>query len=268
LKHGVTESDSIDYVFLINDYVCTLPIPSYKNVRAIKKENSFDLAAFHGGLSAVDVESFDAFIFMNSSCIGPFMPAYVTTPWHAVITGMLSDSVKLVAPIIEIPPDDLGVKCLATFRHIKPGDTNVPFVHTYFLATDRVGLGVLLQSGVFSAQKITKDEAVLRHERLTTACILNEGHSVRSLMLKYADVDFSDKANWKFSRWSTSKVTCPEVPGNYDGIDVNPLEVMFVKNLRFPHAHRKVIHAGISPWLETCLSRYVSWLSKPRDAVQ
>jgi hypothetical protein len=259
LKHGVAESGVIDYVFLINDYVCTVPIPEYRNVSVIKKDNSLDLAAFHVGLSSVDIEKYDAFIFMNSSCIGPFVPVYSQPAWYDSIINMLSESVKLVAPIIEVPPDDLGVRCLEELRYIKPGDTNVPFVHTYCFATDRAGLSILQRNNVFVACTNNKDEAIRRLERLTTACILNAGYSVRSLMLRYANVDFSNKANWQFSRWSNTTTTCPEVPGNYDGIDVDPFEIVFIKNLRFPHAHRLPRDSGIGERLRIYVAKYVSW---------
>ncbi len=260
VKHGVTESDDITFKFLINDFVCTVPIPQYENISIIKKSNSFDLSSYHVGLEPADIENFDYFIFMNSSCIGPFLPTFIDGPWHQSMLTLLDHEVKLVGPVVEIPPDDLGAKCIKNFNYIQPNDQHIPFIHTYMFATDKIGLAVLKGYGVFIDGEIDQLDLIQKYERLISSAIINEGFKIKSLLLRFKRINLVDKKEWVSKKWS-NKITCPEVPNNYDGIDLNPLEIIFVKNLRRKHLFRKARYAGISKTLKLYLHKYIEWQS-------
>src|SRR5262249_35200134 len=146
LRHGTTCSEGVDYIFLINDYTCTASIPNLKNIRIVKKDNSFDLEAYEVGLSQVDPTEYRCFIFLNSSCIGPFIPNYIDTPWYKLIAEQFKGRIKLVAPVAEVPPDNYGALCLERHKYINSSDTCVPFLHTYMFATDHEALPLLRES--------------------------------------------------------------------------------------------------------------------------
>jgi hypothetical protein len=257
LRHGTTCSEDVDYVFLINDYRCTASIPDSKNIRIVKKDNSFDLEAYEVGLSQVDPKGYGSFIFLNSSCIGPFIPNYVDTPWYSIIAEQFKGRVKLVAPILEIPPDNLGAVCLDKHKHINSSDRCVPFLHTYMFATDHEALPILRES-VFSKKITSREELIVKYERLVTSAVLNDGYTIKSFMRRYRSIDFSNKQYWDSEKWTNSRQpTCPEVAGNYDGIDVAPFEIMFVKNIRRRHAFRR--NSGISETLQLYLEKYMQW---------
>ncbi|RYZ76520.1 MAG: hypothetical protein EOP04_31980, partial [Proteobacteria bacterium] len=246
LDFGVSENAEVDYAIVVNDFACTAKFPACKNLRKISRANSFDLFAYREAVDSLGIDNYSKFIFLNSSCVGPFLPVYEHRRWDQVVTSSLSDRIKLVGPIAEFPPDNLGVTSLGKYKSIQPSDANVPFIHTYMFATDRAGLDILLTYGAFPNHAISKDEAIHVYERLVSSSILNEGFELKCFLKRYGSVDISDKKNWKATKWTPNVASCPEVPGNYDGIDVSPLELIFVKNLRGSHSHRSVAHSGIS----------------------
>lgn len=260
INKGVFKNDEIDYIFLINDFKCAVKIPEFKNVTVIKKENSTDLEAFRYGLEKINLKNYAYYIFINSSCCGPYLPAYVTEPWYKLITHKLTKRVKLVSPIVEFSADNLGAKALEKFKTINPDDTDVPFLHSYMFATDQVGVKILLKYNALPKEEITKRKAVTHYERLISSAILNEGYHLISFLAKYRNVDINEKSNWVYKKWSKTKDTCPEIPGNYSGIDVHPFEIMFVKNIRPQNITRPKRKANISIELTNYIDRYSNWL--------
>lgn len=260
IRKGVSDTDSIDFVFIINDYKCSIKFPNFKNIRIIKKENSFDLNSYLFALKEYDISSYDKFIFLNSSCIGPILPVYAKECWVKLVTNQLDEKIKLVAPIVEIPRDSYGAQAIRQYKYISESDVSVPFLHTYMFATDKVGLNVLLEYGVLTDDKIEQFELVHTFERLISSCILNEGFSIKSLLKKYENVDLALKSNWNAKKWNDSDTkTCPEIPGNYDGIDVHPFELIFTKNIRRKHSFRSWRISGISRILRSYIRNYVKW---------
>lgn len=156
------------------------------------------------------------FIWLNSSVRGPFLPSYVEHKihWTRPFTERIDDSVKLVGSSISC-----GVS------HEYPPE---PHVQSYAVATDRVGLDVLKNSGrVFKCYK-TMREVVYYSEMGASVAILDAGYNIDSLMLRYQGI------NWRKLRGYVLEFACngamnPLQPKFYDGIDIDPLEVMFVK---------------------------------------
>jgi hypothetical protein len=91
---------------------------------------------------------------------------------------------------------------------------------------------------------------------------LNEGFEINSLLLKYSTINISGKSNWDHTKWTQNKYTCPEIPGNYDGIDVTPFELIFIKNIRRKHRFRSWRHSGLSKTLEKYINTYTRWMKQ------
>lgn len=149
------------------------------------------------------------YLLLNSSVRGPFLPRYFDPrgqrPWTAALTGLLSDDVKLVGTTIS---------CQGQVH-----------VQSMVLATDRVGLAVLWKAGTLDCAR-DRDDAILRYELGASAQIMARGYSVDCLMLRYRGVDWL--------REQQAHAACnggrnPFVALNNDGLDINPLEVLFVK---------------------------------------
>lgn len=261
IKFGTIESESVDYVFIINDYKCSVDFPVFKNIRIIKKDNGFDLNSYIFAIKQLELSNYDFFFFINSSCIGPILPTYTTKNWVEIFTDLFNDKIKLIAPIVEIPQDNFGSLALNNNnKFIQKSDKSIPFLHTYMFATDKVGMNILLSYEVFREHQIDQFELIHKFERLITSCILNEGYGIRSFLKRFENVDLSLKENWDVSKWSNSlSKTCPEIPKNYDGIDVHPFELIFTKSIRRRHTYRPWGRAGLSKELKNYLKNYVKW---------
>jgi hypothetical protein len=107
---------------------------------------------------------------------------------------------------------------------------------------------------------INKDDIVYIIERKITSSILVKGYKIKSLLTRFKKVDVNNESTWNTKLWSGNNgATCYEVPGNYFGIDLNPLEVIFVKNIRNQNATRGESQAGISETLSSYLKNYIDW---------
>jgi hypothetical protein len=247
LNNGIENNNDYTYLLIINNYICSLDIP--KNIYVIKKENSYDLEAYNEifTYNKINIKNYKYFLFINSSCIGPFLPNYCND-WVKCFTNLLNSNIKLVGPIIENPGDGNGIKAFNNFHKTnKYYNFDVPFIHSYMFATDNIGLDILKKYKIFD--KVNKhDDLIFNKERLLTSSILLNGYNIKSLLYKYKKFNINNNF---FSD--------PEIPYNYDGIDVNPFEIIFVKNIRNTHNLRLLKNSGISNILDKYLSKYIEW---------
>ena len=106
---------NIHYIFIINGGQCRVDLPTSSNVRILRVKNTgSDMAGYAAGLEEAGVQSnnvlrkklFSYFIFINSSCRGPFLPQYLDglIHWTTPFIRMMSDNVKLVGPSIQFIP--------------------------------------------------------------------------------------------------------------------------------------------------------------------
>ena len=253
IKNGIINNKSYTYLLIINNYECTVDIP--QNIFIIKKENSYDLEAYNVIFNQkyFNIKDYKYFIFINSSCIGPFIPTYCNN-WITCFTDLINDNVKLVGPIIENNGNYLGYKAFINFNSNINIDNlysdNVPFIHSYMFVTDDIGLSLLKKYNIF--EKVTsKYELITVKEYLLSSCILYNNYNIKSLLLKYKNINWLDK--------NTDYFGDPEIPNNYDQIDINPFEVIFIKNIRNVNEFRNDNIKGISTTLNLYLTKYLEW---------
>lgn len=253
IKNGSIKNNEYTYLLIINNYQCSINIPDYYVV--IKKENSYDLEAYNiiFNNEYINIKDYKYFIFINSSCIGPFIPVYCNN-WVKCFTDLINDNIKLVGPIIEKNGNDLGYKAFINFDLNNNNNTlfsdRLPFIHSYMFATDYIGLELFKKYNIFEKVK-SKEELIIIKEYLLTSCILYNNYNVKSLLFKYKNINWlNDKINF---------YSDPEIPNNYDGIDINPFEIIFVKNIRNSHEFRNENIAGISDYLKLYLTKYIEW---------
>lgn len=278
LTNGLVKG--VYYHFIINHHICTVEIQENEFVRIFKRTDSIDLAAYKFSIQQVaDQTKYSHYFFINSSCRGPFLPPWATSQtWVDVFIGTMSkhqkngnnndndaDAINLIAPIIEFPPDSLGYVSMDV--PVDPSAPNMPFLHTYMFGCTRSALVILLNARCFDGVDDIKDsdrlQAVLNNERRITACILlsSENSSVKSLLTKYQKVNLKNPTQWHAQKWCmpTSTASCPEVPFNYDGIDLHPYEVVFIKNIRRSNVTRAQLYAGISESLTRIIDNFTKW---------
>ena len=272
LRHGLVPH--VHFVFIIHGEECSVELPSSENspeVTILRRPNTFDLVGFCNVLEehfSDTIQQYGYIFFLNSSCRGPFLSPVITTyspHWTQIFISLLQNTDShMVAPVIEIPP--LDIECLDTGhrRHA------VPFLHTYMFCIDHKALHVLREKifPLLKVEGISRTDLLLI-ERQISACLLFNGLRIHSLLLKYRDVDWLDRRQWNYGKWAWGmahtgggrmRLSCPEIPGNYGGIDIHPLEVIFFKNIRQTHDGRRKSEAGISEDTHRILERYTSWL--------
>ena len=210
LRHGVSPRRDRQYIIAINGS-CSIEneIPAFENVEVVKRGNTgFDFGAWAHALRGVQPDQFDYFFFLNSSVTGPFIPQYQdSASWPDVFTSLLSDRVKLAGITVNVYEGD-------------------PIVQSMFLATDRQGLRVLVDAGIFkdNDRDATKHEVIFRREIPCSKVILAAGFSVDSLGAEHH----------KRSTATLRKNRSGDIvyPGAYLGHTLEPLDTCFFKTNR------------------------------------
>eukprot|EP00891_Asterochloris_glomerata_P006722 jgi/Astpho2/6722/Aster-06741 len=260
LKHGVAEGDGCEYVVVIqtgegSKALDPLP-PAPANVRFEYHPNScYDWGTFGWLLDTGKIQpaGYKYFIFMNSSVRGPFIPPYLQgkVRWQATLTSKLSDTVKLVGPTIscEGSPKD----------GIVDGEwrTN-PHVQSYVVATDQVGFGIMYRNGnVFKCHTDMWD-TIFHAELGSSWTVLQAGYNIDSFMMRYQGIDWLDKRNWECNNRQVLLVN-PYGEHYYDGISLNPFEVLFVKT--------KGVLLGNDWSYSTLATKYDQWMAAQASGV-
>jgi len=218
IKHAIRPNDNCQYIIIlqVGDASTTHKFPELpSNAHYLIHSNEcYDLGtfgwAFHSQID--NLSSYKYFILMNSSIRGPFFPAYMPKAmhWTDTFTSKINDNVKLVGPTINCG----GI----------PGmPTTAPHVQSYLLATDRIGLDVLLKTVLSCYDNIM--DTIKYGEIGASKAIMDAGYTIDCLMLKYQGVDWR---NARVGRECNANVN-PLVPRFVDGTTITPFEVLFVK---------------------------------------
>ncbi|KAL6766934.1 hypothetical protein ACKKBG_A37960 [Auxenochlorella protothecoides x Auxenochlorella symbiontica] len=226
LEHGVAADDGVDYVIVMQEGESVLGetrLPTLPaNVRLVRHPNScFDWGTFGWviGTKHVDTARYRYVLFLNSSVRGPFLPPYWPRAlhWTEVLTSRLTDQVKLVGSTIS---------CEGTWKDgVLTGEKRQnPHIQSYVVAMDQVSLNVLRSDASALQCYEAYHDAVWYAEMGSSAAILRAGFNIDSLMLRYQGVDWRDTNNW-----GCNAALNPYAEYMYDGINLSPFEVMFVK---------------------------------------
>ncbi len=245
------DNDGVDYYFIlqnVNNKIVNeseMPILPKRNAHYIQHENKcFDFGSagwfFHtytygnpwmNQTAIIDqdkrlnITQYKYFILMNSSMRGPFFPPYYlkflldykedfeeTFYWYYAFTKRLNSKVKLVGSTIS---------CIPT-----------PHVQSYFLATDFVGLTIMLKPGSHGASGSEgifgcygmKGDVSYKSEVASSNRILESGYMIDSVLTKYQKVNFNEQRNRLCNQHRN-----PYLDNNLEGTQLEPYEVIFVK---------------------------------------
>ena len=162
---------------------------------------------------------------------------------------------KVWTSMLSLTASLLGEASPNTGGSSKPGTRCVPHVQSMVLATDNVGIRILEEAGVFECHS-SLSHVVYYSEIGSSKAIFDAGYDIGSLLLKYeaseADPDFSWRALYASGSAGCNRGTNPTLHSAYDGMNLHPLETMFIKAKR-----------GLSPGYETMsrISRFAHALS-------
>jgi len=253
IKHGIVHSSNYHYVFIIHNGLCSIPIPESTTIQTYTyKEYDYDLSSYKWFFKMmleknhIYFNQYKTFYFINSNCIGPFLPTITESNWIELFNKKL-ERYDLIAPIVEFPPDYHGYNI-----HGIDTTLNVPFLHSYMFGTNKESLDILKKI-LF---EITDSVMNITNERRLTSEYLLQGKKIHSLLMAFKNIDINDSSIWNYKLWNKNTLTCYEVPENYFDIDVNPLEVIFIKNI-CKNSHRN--YSTISNYLYKIIINYISW---------
>ena len=135
---------------------------------------------------------------------------------------------------------------------------NIPFLHTYMFAVNKNGFLTIIE--LF--KDLTNDKTNNIHmERKITSYFLLNNKKIYTFLSKFKNIDINNKDNWDYNKWNNdNNPSCYEIPNNYFNMDIHPYEVIFVKNIRNPHEHRKAIYSDISDNLKLQIENYSKWM--------
>lgn len=258
LKTGVFDNQEYFYIFIINNSKCSLTFPKFSNIEVIyRTENNCDMMTYNWLIKDKPSEYFSNYsyyYFVNSSCIGPFMPTICINNWIESMNYFLLNH-SMIGPIVEIPPDSNGY----SYLNIQ-STNNIPFIHTYMFGLTKSGFDIF-KNILNKITDTSKMNMVCNIERVLTSSILLSGGKIKTLLSRFNKYDINQEKRWRTDIWNEpGKPSCYEVPGNYYGIDVNPFEIIFVKNIRNSSEVRASKNAGISDILRKQIENYRKWL--------
>lgn len=222
LREGLSGDPEIEFAFVLQGGICSLPIPEQPNIHVIRRTNEgFDFGAHAAAIEDAakrhntDVKHlpYDSCVFLNDGAVGPFLPSYFPKDrhWTSIFSDRMSEVIKLVGTsIVCLPESDSG----------GPG----PKVEGFCFSLDRVGLRVCLDRGTIFTNHRTKRDAIIHGEYGVSRAILEAGYSMDCLLYRYQGLDWRSPENWKLN-----ECIHPSREGTYGGISIHPFEVVFHK---------------------------------------
>lgn len=212
IKNGVFNNNNVQYNFIIKGNKCSVKIPDYGNIKVYKMKNEgYDFGGYSYSIQMINKNTFDYYIFLNDTVIGPFVPRFNSKNiWYEYFISLISDKVKLVGPTIN-----------------RKNYNNIPeHVQSMAFGTDYIGLKLLIENNIFNIEnniKVFKTkgkfEFIINFEVEMSGVIIKNGYEISSFMqydnyykkIEHGDIHYNNK---------------------YFDITVNPVEIMFIKNNR------------------------------------
>lgn len=229
---------NIDYYLVING-TCTIDLDMYTkkhaNITVIRRENQgFDFGGWQNVIKHHLHKSYDYYVFINSSVIGPYHEREGT--WLDAFLPLFTSGkdVKLVGTSINIL-DDYSSYGDNFLRSIYQKEGPYAHVQSMFFILNQEGFDYLNQYGFFD------DEETLNHitdihymvqykEIMMSQLILKHGWNINCILSKYRDLDYR-----KVDTNINPSGTDPYYRGSYFGETIQPGEVVFYKAYRLPN---------------------------------
>lgn len=224
IRAGVRPNDPVDYLFIIQGHNLSVTIPDYSNVKVLRRwrNNCYDFGAYGIGIAWLGgpefITQYDHIIFINPSAVGPILPKYwpQSLHWSEIFTSRIRGNVHACgASLVCLPPGDLGGWG--------------PRVEGMAFVASQQAVQATLARKVFTCHK-SKIDVIVNGEYMFSKVLLELGMNLDSLLLKYGQVDWTDKKNWNcnHNEHPARKLTY-STDENEQKISVHPLETVFFK---------------------------------------
>lgn len=206
----------------------TVSIPELRNLRRIEVENmNFDYGGYCAAIAATpNLQCYDAFVFVNSSMRGPYVPSYAKGPWYRAFTDCFDDDVGLVGAAI----NECSSRDAELYRKKYGGSGSCAHVQSTAYAMPARTMRMLLESGFYEDRPaLDKGDVISEYELRLSQLVLQSGWDLKCLLPEYNLVDYR---TGEACRNVTSRRGDPSWPFGYFGRSAHPYETMFVKTER------------------------------------
>lgn len=214
IRMGLQDS-SADIVFVCNDLTLTLDVPPH--VTYLRRENKgHDFGAWSHGLLTNDrYKSYEIFICINSTSMGPFTPRWCTKSWVDIFRDELVENVHLVGPTIN------SMNAPKDHAHVQ----------SYCFAMTRPALDLLIDRGIFSLTTGAKDktDAVYNYEIRMSREVIARGWNIAALVYYPREIDWSFKDKQPSDYAQIIFGGDIAFPGYFYRQTVHPYECVFMK---------------------------------------
>jgi hypothetical protein len=175
IRTAVFEDPSVDFVFIANNVEADIALPAH--VKLLKRPNiGYDFGAWsHGLFYNQNYTKYTNYIFVNSSVLGPFLPAYYKGKWTDIFVEGLAEA-ELFGSTINTLTDPL------TTSHIQ----------SYIFSMNQTTALFLIDRRIFSLVEHARSmtDAIINREIRMSREILGAGWRIGCLMRLYQGVDF------------------------------------------------------------------------------
>ena len=230
IKNAIFKDDNVDFIIICNNPNLQFEAPEY--VKILRRENvGYDFAAWSYGLFNEDNwNSYENFIFVNSSVIGPYLPKNFHGKWTDIFINGLTGNVKLFGSTINCqffarPEIPLNMQPIL-FSHVQ----------SYVFSMKKETLDHLVICGIFSNENKKHSESffetIKNKEIGMSRMIIENNWNIGCLMSIYKGVDFrfiyEKPEDYNFT-FLGDVMFSP-----YIGNAIIPEEVIFIKGNRCP----------------------------------
>ena len=218
LGRSAPQEHEAHFVFVVHGRKLGVELPQRSNVQRFDRDNRgyefCGVAELLADLAQYGVMTFAFFIFLNSSIRGPYYPLFLPVfTWTRGLTHRLDAKTKLSGATV-------GCSSKPNYVHLQ----------SFVLATDCIGLRVIASSVRCHA---TKRDTIFGSEFPISRSIIRAGFNLASTMRYWYGHDFRKPIS-TLAKCRALKLNDVMQPGHYmaDGVDPNPMELMFVKTNR------------------------------------
>ena len=171
---------------------------------------------------------YDAYIFINSSVRGPFLPEYYNFPWQSIYTERLTEKVVLVGSSINLLPEQSAT----SLKFEQMTKYKAPFIHvqTTAYAMSARAYRIMHDQGFYDIDcELTKLGAICYYEIGLSQEILNKGYKIAAILPTYNEFCLKTQTS---AYQTTLKHGDPLNKSAFYGRNLSPFEVLFVKPKR------------------------------------
>lgn len=228
IENGIFESENHTFLIIINNNKIPeiMNLPEY--VKVLQRDNvGFDFGGWSDGLLNDDLyKDYDKFIFINSSCMGPFTPSYYSGNWCDIFTNNITDDIKLFGTSIN------NCNYNTNIIEVSTNPMKQSHIQSWVFCLDKIALDLLIEKGIFSRQyEKTHIDAINNREVPMSREIIKNGWNIGSLMVHYNNVDFRFKDKQP-SDYKIEFFNDVVYDNHYFNSNLHPYEVIFVKDNR------------------------------------